>query len=588
MAIDLYNGTAYIIRENELMERSEALSFFMRGHMEDALSLYDMDGKYCGLITYKSLLNTSSMREAVIKEKLILEKGNGEAFWERAQRLIQGSADNVLPVFNSEMKLLYFAKYNSKLVSAWNKVFWIQRWIDEDLWKNFKEYKKHFHIVGGMSDVLYYFRKWLCSVGAEVSVEGEAWSFFGIEETVPEDGDVYIVDALEELLQSVDLQYIDLLEDVMHDEVAELKQLLLKPYECDDRRSILFHMTDYAYLAESISPLVFYYLKHGENHCVAIFPSVRLITKLRKGNVRKVIELIKKIESFGGKCYSLQISEVLEQEYDICYLCSQYSGRLPSVKAKYVVGLQTTAIYTHMYGEKGGFAQVFSDKAREEIDYLVASEFIADWVSEKDQKWENKILRFGYPKLDTLYRSLSSSEIPKEWMEKIKGKKVFLSVENFISQEIWDYFFESDDKVLIWRPHPVESIQWEKEKEKRNRMHNVIVDGEMSYYASFQISDALLTEGCTSVTLNYLYMDKPVCIVDRESSSEEFVIDFRQEAWYKSAYIAFNAEDVVEFVEMVSRGEDRKKDELEPYRRRMISHFDGRVCERIYNYFESK
>ncbi len=590
MAVSLCDGMAYRIMEDEIIERSQALSFFLNGHIEDALLVYDRDGKYSGIITYKSLLYASDMNQAVVREKLVLEEGKGECFWERAQNLIQGSNDSMLPVFNRDMELLYFARYNSELNAAWTKLLYIQWYVDENLWKNFKGYHKHIHFTGAMSDVLYFFRKWLCSVGTKVSVEGEVWRLLGIEEADYVAETANIVDEECTLLESVYAYYRGLMEESVCEDVAELKELLLKPYISADaeKRKIIFELTEHSFFAESISALIIYYLQRGDIECVALFPTLDRIMIRNLDNVKKIAGIVKRIESFGGKCYSMQVPKVLEQEYDVCYFCSEYSGSLSLIKAKYVVGLQTTAVYTHMYYVRGKFEEVFSDKARGEIDYLVTSEFIADWIGEKNQKWEEKILGFGYPKLDTLYQSLSSPEIPEEWLERTKGKKVFLFVVDSISEEIWNYFSDSADNVLIWRPHPMirDRISWKKEMEKRSKMHNVIVDKRLSYYASFRLSDALVAVAPTSVTVNYLYMDKPVCILDSKEPSEELAIDYRQEAWYKCAYIAFGTDDILDFLEMVSRGGDRKKDELEPYRKCMVNHFDGKVCERIYNYFE--
>ncbi len=45
MAVSLCDGMAYRIMEDEIIERSQALSFFLNGHIEDALLVYDRVGK---------------------------------------------------------------------------------------------------------------------------------------------------------------------------------------------------------------------------------------------------------------------------------------------------------------------------------------------------------------------------------------------------------------------------------------------------------------------------------------------------------------------------------------------------------------
>ena len=54
--------------------------------------------------------------------------------------------------------------------------------------------------------------------------------------------------------------------------------------------------------------------------------------------------------------------------------------------------------------------------------------------------------------------------------------------------------------------------------------------------------------------INYLYMDKPICILDSDQDFEETAMDYRQEMWYKSADYAFG-DDVLRFFQKAIWGE---------------------------------
>lgn len=591
MAIGLYDGTAYIIEKDERMDWNTLLLFFLNGHMEDVLILHDEKNRYCGMVTYKSILKSHSVEGAVICDKLILDqKEDLEQFWKRAQRLLANSDENMLPVFNKKMELMYFAQYNQDLFSIECEFEEMSKHTDGNLWKNFKEFNKHIHIVG-MNDILYFFRNWLVSIGAGVSVEGELWELMGYEVTSDAGGDVLIADETCGLVHALCTEYADLLVESMQGEASELIRLLHQPFVPDaKRKKVMFHLTAYSYFAESILPLLYYYLKH-EKECVVVFGSVLSMLGPGKDHACKITRMVKQIETLGGKCYSEQVGEVWQQEFSVCYLCSEYSGILPSVKAEFIAAVQTTAIYTHAYIRKGHVQALFSEWVRNKIDYLIISEYIAGWISERSHGWEEKILKFGYPKMDALYDSLANPiGIPEEWMKRTEGKKVILIMVEPISQVWLDFAENRDDIIVIWRPHPylAEQLWLKREIEEAEQRRNVIIDRELSYYASFWLSDALLTKTFASAMINYLYLDKPICVLDSEQDFEEAAMNYRQEMWYKSADNAFGDDDVLRFFQKIISEENTRNEEQEGYRRQVISGFDGRVCSRIFNYFEEK
>lgn len=177
---------------------------------------------------------------------------------------------------------------------------------------------------------------------------------------------------------------------------------------------------------------------------------------------------------------------------------------------------------------------------------------------------------------------INKPDVPKEWEKKIVGKKVFLFT---AIEETWLDRLINKEWVIIWRPHP-QIMQKNRGKIKsiKEKYSNIIVDDMLAYYAAFKVSDALVSRWISSIMVNYLYTGKPVCFLD--NSNEKPVINFRREAWYKSLYAVRDEEEMFSFLEMVSYGGDWGKLELAEYRQEVVSNFDGKVCDRIYDYFQ--
>lgn len=301
--------------------------------------------------------------------------------------------------------------------------------IDEKILNKFQCYQKYVHIKG-MNDLLCLLREWLVLMGTEVTVEGEEWIRMGLNTSTCPHPRAIIVDSKCEWIDELYQEYYD---TYMKENMTQLKALLSKPYvsSTEQTENILFFIASYSYFVDSISPLIFRYLQSSKR-CVIVFPvhSMKEIEYQGYENLEKMIKILNKIEAAGGECYCGNEHGLYLDRYEVCFLCSEYSGRLHRglrAASKYVVSLQTTALYTHCYWVKGSFEETFSDHAKEEIDYLAASNYIADWICQRDAGWNKKILRVGYPKLDLLYHALHSEiEIPEFWKEKANGKKVIL------------------------------------------------------------------------------------------------------------------------------------------------------------------
>lgn len=359
----------------------------------------------------------------------------------------------------------------------------------------------------------------------------------------------------------------------------------------ENKEKVIFYLTAFPYFTESISSLIFRYIDSNKV-CVLVFPIVEEIISRGIGIVNNMVKLVEKMKTAGAVCCTVGAKEIYTNRYKICFLCSEYSGRLPEMirkNSRYVVALQTTALYIHMYQLKERFEEVFSEEARNETDYLVTSEYMADWICERNERWKEKILSFGYPRMDALYYALKEElEIPEQWKSQIAGKKVYLFTTWNMEQAWLDYFKNNSDVVAIWRPHPQTISDYEEYKRVKEieSHYNILIDDMPTYEVSFKISDALIAALHGSIMVNYLYTGKPVCIYGGIKSLQSMVIDYREELWYKYAQATFDPEAVLEFIRETERGRTIHGKEQLMYRRYITNGFDGQVCQRIYNYFE--
>lgn len=151
-----------------------------------------------------------------------------------------------------------------------------------------------------------------------------------------------------------------------------------------------------------------------------------------------------------------------------------------------------------------------------------------------------KLLPLGSPKTDKV-RSLNreSVEVPEEWKEKAKGKKVIFyntSVNSLLQgnelylkkvKEVIRFFAEREDAVLLWRPHPLieatllstRSELYEMYMEIKNQFIREdigIFDNTSDMYPAIGLSDAYYGDWSSVVWL-YKETGKPVLIQNVEN-----------------------------------------------------------------------
>lgn len=358
----------------------------------------------------------------------------------------------------------------------------------------------------------------------------------------------------------------------------------------ENKYEVAFFESVFAYFVEAGKPLIEEYLSKNEK-CILIWPKIDEVEWAFAGedNLRKILGVIDAF-SKKGVC-SISISNPAFNNCRIKYCFGMgYDNTIPngieSLKDSKRIMIQTVPMRTHLYDVNltNGITKEKECGFAEGMDYYIGSAYSCDYMETVNESWKPKVFRLGYPRMDQLYGCIhEKTQCPSEWLDYIEGKKVFFSTV-VDPVELLPLFPKGSMRVLLWRPHPLkyqftDYMELIKTYEKE---YSVILDFEPNYYTASAVSDALISNVQVSLNLNYLYYQKPILLVRTEQQTGDYEI----QAWYKAMYHAETTEEIERFIQMVERGEDTERDKLKPYRDYMTQHFDGKVCERIYDFLK--
>lgn len=224
---------------------------------------------------------------------------------------------------------------------------------------------------------------------------------------------------------------------------------------------------------------------------------------------------------------------------------------------------------------------------------------------------EEKLVVKGSPKIDAVINAMKcENQIPVEWQEKVKGKKVFLlnthlsyfPTSNINKNKYGDYairyhkeimeeFIDNPDCALIWRPHPLmknmledrfqECLSFVKDMERRiEESSNGVIDRNADYFPAFRCSDALIST-YSSLINEYMVTGKPVLIFQKPLGKEA---NNRAPIKRNLNYfrIGENAISFKEFKQMVIENRDIMYDERMDMLRKAFLNLDGTAGEKSY------
>ena len=214
---------------------------------------------------------------------------------------------------------------------------------------------------------------------------------------------------------------------------------------------------------------------------------------------------------------------------------------------------------------------------------------------------EGKMLVAGSPKFDAVLRAEEQPhEIPKEWEEKLKGKKIFLwntTIRAMLENPGWleksgqlmDILTQCPECALIWRPHPLlkETIKSMRPAYLEPYLNlakevmaksNAVIDLTGNAYISMAASDAIVSD-YSSIMLQYAVTGKPILCLDRKSSMLKNSICIFD---YSEDYFLENGMTIKRFRDMVLKGEDPKKRERLKVTEKSIANIDGACGQKVH------
>lgn len=164
------------------------------------------------------------------------------------------------------------------------------------------------------------------------------------------------------------------------------------------------------------------------------------------------------------------------------------------------------------------------------------SEYYCDFIN-KDIPRE-KLLTFGSPKIDMIVNKCREEiDIPDEWKEKIKGRKVFfynttiaemlVNTEIFLRKILYIFrtFQKNDNACLIWRPHPLLEATFDSMRSQFKPIYDNlktsfindgigIYDDTADVIKTIALCDAYIGDATSSVATSFYAVGKPVFILD--------------------------------------------------------------------------
>lgn len=317
------------------------------------------------------------------------------------------------------------------------------------------------------------------------------------------------------------------------------------------------------------------------------------------------------INSKGYKHVFLEEYDVRKDLPDIFFLCHScdYFTQIPELNkyCKLVVAATSDLLrYTHEYG-------AFWAMYNRAYQRFCPDYFLFDSLLFNDIKmhgyYSKRIVEMGNAKFDSIYNSVNSFSIPRDWAKLRLCDKVFMYATDhgvrdlIITEDItFDLYakqiFELANKNprigLIFRPHPslINELKhlgiWndksiERFKEYCEKTPNIVFDTTINYNDAMILSDAIITDAYCGITCEALPLDKPILMLYRDSNCEPY-----HEVIEQCNYRANNDDDIHKFVEMVLDGQDIKREYRNSITNTLIKHFDGENGKRIKEFVIEK
>ncbi len=166
--------------EYATLNRSELLSYFLSGHINDVVMVYDSFDTmgYVGKITYHSLLFTINVNGAIQDEYVVLDENiwkNARIFFNKNHEM--NGADLLLPVVNESGQVICFAYEDD---DANREIRMLRELSDNPEALQFTDIYPEYQCVKlyEFNELAYFFAKYLRGQNVAVQVEGTMWQYY--------------------------------------------------------------------------------------------------------------------------------------------------------------------------------------------------------------------------------------------------------------------------------------------------------------------------------------------------------------------------------------------------------------------------
>ncbi len=200
------------------INRSELISYFLNGHMNEPVCVVDDCNRYLGYITYHGLLPNTDIDKAISKERLTVNKDIWKhGRWSFAAHNKKFEEYILFPVVDIEQELVCFAYEDSDADRELRMLWELQENPNAlqfaDIYPECECVRIH-----GFNELAYFFAMYLKSQGISVWVEGSMWETFFQTRQKPvldyQRMDIYAegtlpksADWMENLLRSVSVEF---------------------------------------------------------------------------------------------------------------------------------------------------------------------------------------------------------------------------------------------------------------------------------------------------------------------------------------------------------------------------------------------
>ena len=218
-----------------------------------------------------------------------------------------------------------------------------------------------------------------------------------------------------------------------------------------------------------------------------------------------------------------------------------------------------------------------------------------------------EIVEMGNAKYDGIYNACNSNVFPSKW-NKIRNKKIILwtTDHGFFPDRItgvtfdlyvkamFEYIVGNQNIGVIFRPHPVlldelikEGYWTGKELEEFiewcNNSPNIIYDDSETYDNAYSVADAIIADAICGITVSALPTLKPICVTYRTKEDTPFHPEL-----VDNYYAAHEPQELIEFIEMVIKGEDPMYSLRKATAEKFVKNFDGKNGYRIKEFLKEK